>query len=106
MSKVILISAIAVYLYYMNMQKNTIDSPEHIKADITQEKPKIKEHVPIIADEKPKPAKPIAIPNVEASQLATNFQYHPIHGWINYDLMHKLHTYTPKFKTFQSKNYI
>lgn len=119
MSKLILLTGIAVYLYYMNMQKNNIEPPNHIKADITQEKPKIKEQgssapfIPIIADEKPIPAKPIAIPIVDTPSLVQgtttkkiNFQYHPTHGWINYDLMHKLPNYNPKFKTFQSKTYM
>lgn len=99
-----ILSGVTAYLLYVNMHNdNQINSHNHIGADVTQPKKEpVKENVPIIADERPKPAKPIAIPSIETS--FSKIQYHPTQGWINWDLMHNLGQ--PKFRTFQSKNYM
>ena len=96
------IGGITAYLLYMNMQKNGIEYNDHIKVDITTDKTQMKKNIPIVADERPKPSKPIAIPIIDSP--INNYKYHPIQGWIDWDLMNSYHQ--PKFKTFQSKNYM
>ena len=109
--KLLAIGGITAYLLYINMQKNVVEPPEHIKVslsdeqrvDITTEKEPVKENIPIVADERPKPPKPIAIP-IPDSTVVNDYKYHPIHGWIDWDLMHNYKQ--PIFKTFQTKTYM
>ena len=102
------------YLLYMYNEKsgNQVETPQHIQVDITRDIKPVKEHVPIIADEKPIPPKPIAIPtpNIPLNRgvpmsiprstpfFAPNYQkdqtpheYFTKHGWVGYDLFNRLH---------------
>jgi hypothetical protein len=104
-TKLALLGLLATYLLYVNMKnENTIvnKSETHIQADITTEKKPIKEGVPIIAQEQPKPPKPIAIP--QNITPISNIKYDSKQGFINHRQIH--HYGQPRFRTFQNTNYM